>query len=441
MAQGSPKNGHGHGGHVHNDEPRVLPADLSAPADVLKWRTRAFIWAAIFGLGSLVFLFTGHLDHFLRAWVVGFMLIFGLTVGGMALLMVQYVTGGKWGVVLRRPLEAMSRCLPLLALFWLPIGFGAKHLYQWAWVKDAAAALANGTITEAQAHAIEWKRPMLNIHGFWIRAAIYFLIWGFYAWKLNSWSMQREADPNANTEARTTFWRTKFENLSGLGIIVYAFTLTGGAIDWVMSMDVTWYSSIWGLLYLVGQGFSVLAFSIMMVLILSKWQPYETVLRVTEQTDLGKLTFAFVMLNIYLAFSQFLIIWSGNSPEEIPWYLARFGGGWAVIITLDFIFHWVIPFTLLLSRPFKRNKRKMILLCKWIIFARAWDLWWQVEPGFADSRRNLHWSVGMCAYLVVPIFMGACWLAYYFTQLNSRPVFIRHDPHVEELLEPEHVHA
>jgi hypothetical protein len=428
-----------HGHTEHHD--RTLPADLNAPAAVTAWRNRALIWAAVFGLGSLVFLFTGQVDHFLRAWVVGFMVIFGLSLGGMALLMVQYVTGGKWGLLLRRPLEAMSRCIPLIALLWLPIGFGVKRLYIWAAVTNIGQSLANGQISGAEAHAITWKRPMLNIHGFWIRAVIYFVIWAFYMWKLNSWSMQREADPQANTEARTSFWRIKFENLSGFGIIVYAITLLGASIDWVMSMDPTWYSSIWGLVYLVAQGFSVLALAIMTVLYLSKWEPYKTVLRITEQQDLGKLVFAFVMLNIYLNFSQFLIIWSGNSPEEIPWYLNRFGGGWAVVITLDFIFHWVIPFTLLLSRNFKRSKRKMIGLCWWIIFARLFDMWWQVEPGFPDARRNLHWSFGMAAYLVVPVFLLALWLAYYFNQLKSRPVFVVNDPHTPEILEAEHVHA
>jgi hypothetical protein len=427
-----------HGTTEHHD--RTLPADLNAPAAVTAWRNRALISAAVFGLLSLVFLFT-NLDYFLRAWVVGFMLIFGLSLGGQALLMVQYLTGGKWGLLIRRPLEAMSRCLPLIAILWLPIGFGAKRLYIWAQITDIPQALANGVISLEQAHAMTWKHPMLNLHGFWIRYVIYFLIWFFYMWKLNSWSMKREADTSANTEERTTYWRIRFENLSGLGVIVYAITLTGAAIDWVMSMDPTWYSSIWGLVYLVAQGFSVLALAIMTVLYLSKWEPYKTVLRITEQQDLGKLVFAFVMLNIYLNFSQFLIIWSGNSPEEIPWYLNRFGGGWAVIITLDFIFHWVIPFTLLLSRDFKRSRRKMLALCWWILFARAFDYFWQVAPGFPDMARNLHWTFGMAGYVVIPAFLLSVWFAYYFTQLKSRPVFVRNDPHVPEILEAEHVHA
>jgi hypothetical protein len=423
----------------HHD--RGLPADLSAPPEVRAWRSRALVVAAISGLLSLVFLFTGNLDHFLRAWVVGYMVIFGLTAGGIAVLMLQYVTGGKWGLLLRSPLEAMTRCLPLIVVLWLPIGFGVKRLYIWAAVTNVGQALHDHLITGAEAHAIAWKRPMLNIEWFWIRAFIYFAIWGIYTWRLNVMATQREADPLANTQARVKYWQTRFENLSGFGIVVYAILLQAAAIDWVQSMDPTWYSTVWGFVYLVAEGFSVLALGIMTAIYLAKYEPYKRILRITEQQDLGKLVLAFVMLNIYLNFGEFLIIWSGNSPEEIPWYLNRFGGGWAVVITLDFIFHWVIPFTLLLSRDFKRSRAKMIGLCWWILFARLFDTWWQVEPGFPDARRNLHFSLGMMAYITVPVFLMAIYLAYFYHQLTVKPVFVRNDPHVPEILEAEHVHA
>jgi hypothetical protein len=274
----------------------------------------------------------------------------------------------------------------------------------------------------------------------WARAAIYFSIWGIYCWRLNVMSTQRDADPTANEQHRVKYWRTRLENLSGFGIIVYAVMLQAAAIDWVQSMDITWYSTMWGFIYLVAEGFSVLALGIMTAIYLAKYEPYKRILRITEQQDLGKLVLAFVMLNIYLNFAQFLIIWSGNSPEEIPWYLNRFGGGWGAIILMDFIFHWVIPFTLLLSRDFKRSRKKMLGLCWWIMFARLFDFWWQVEPGFPDARRNLHFSVGMLAYITVPVFLLSLYLAYYYHQLMAKPVFVRNDPHVPEILEAEHVH-
>jgi len=207
------------------------------------------------------------------------------------------------------------------------------------------------------------------------------------------------------------------------------------------SLDPTWYSSVYGLLFLVGQGYGVLALSIIVAIGLSKGEPFKTILRTTEQHDLGKLTFAFVMLNIYLAFGQFLIIWSGNLPEEIRWYLDRFMGGWGVIITLDFIFHWVIPFTLLLSRDLKRNKKRLLRICQWMVFARAFDLFWLIEPNFKDAARNLHFSWGILEYAAVPAAMTALWVAFFCTQLKSRPLVQLNDPHVAEILEPEHAHA
>jgi hypothetical protein len=278
---------------------------------------------------------------------------------------------------------------------------------------------------------------MLNVKAFWIVNLICFAIWGFYTWRLNALSLQRDADKAGNT----AIWIKRMENLSGFGLVVYAITMSAAVIYWVMSLDVTWASSIYGLLFLVGQGYQTLALAIITVLSLSKAEPFKTILRTTEQHDLGKFTFAFVMLNIYLAFSQYLIIWSGNLPDEIPWYLNRFQGGWGIIATLNFIFHGLIPVSLLLSRDIKRNKTRLIRVAQWMIFAKAFDLFWLVEPNFPDAARNLHFSLGMLEYIAVPVAMTALWVAFYCTQLKSRPLVATNDPHLAEILEPEHAHA
>jgi hypothetical protein len=425
---------------AHAPHAKVLPADLSAPPFVNAWRARALIVAILFTVVAVVLAFLDGplgLDHVYRAYVVGMMLTFGWCCGGMTLLMVQYVSGGKWGLLLRRPLEAMSRTMPLVFAYWLIYGaFMLKKLYLWAAYPDAASALKAG-LTEGQAHAIEWKHGMLNVPAFWGVGLVCFAIWGYYAYRLNTLSLKREEDTLANTP----FWIKKFENISGFGILVYSLTMTAAVIYWVMSMDVTWYSSVYGLLFLVGQGYSVLALGILTSLALSKAEPFKTILRGTEQYDLGKFTFAFVMLNMYLAFAQFLIIWSGNLPEEIPWYLNRINGHWGIICTLDFMFHWLIPFSLLLSKDIKRNKKRLMRICQWMIFAKAFDLFWLVEPNYPDAARNLHFSWGILEYAAVPVAMAALWVAYYCTQLKSRPLVQTNDPHLAEILEPEHAHA
>jgi hypothetical protein len=322
-------------------------------------------------------------------------------------------------------------------VYWLVIAFEMKKLYLWARIGDASAALKAGWINEIQAHAIEFKRPMLNPTAFVVTSVVCFLIWGLYTWRLNALGLKRDLDSPANTP----MWIKKLENISGPGILIYSLTMTACVIYWVMSLDVTWYSSVYGLLFLVGQGYQVLALGIIVSIGLSKDEPFKTILRQTEQHDLGKFTFAFVMLNIYLAFSQFLIIWSGNLPEEIPWYLDRFQGGWGVIITLDFIFHWLIPFTLLLSRDIKRNKKRLVLVCQWMIFAKAFDLFWLIEPNFPGAARNLHFSWGILEYIAVPVALVSFWIAYFCMQLKTRPLVQTNDPHVAEILEAEHAHA
>ena len=426
--------------------PRVLPTKLDSPELILAWRSRALAVCAVFTLVSLIFLLTtGGAAHMLRAYLLGFMTCFGFAGGGLVMLMLQYVTGGKWGLLLRRPLEAMTRTLPLVALMFLPIGLLAKHLYLWARYPTAATALdayKNHLITHEEQLTMNAKRTMLSPSSVWLQTVIIFGVLILFAYLLNKWSLQRDADPAAGSEASFDRWRVRFENLSGPGIFIYVVLLTAGAIDWIKSLDVTWYSSIWGLQFLVGQGYAVLALGILTVILLSRVEPMRTMLRTTEQHDLGKFAFAFVMLNMYLTFAEFLIIWSGNVPDEIPWYLNRIHGGWWYICTADFICHWVLPFCLLLSRELKRDKRRMIWLTSFMIFARLLDMFWLIEPNFRNAAGNLHirGNISILAYVTVPIAVLACWAAYYLTQLNLRPLISVNDPHLEEMLEPEHAH-
>ncbi len=442
--------GHEHNGEAggHNDHygPRPLPASLAAPEIVSAWRMRALIVAAVAILLTIPFAFSHEgKNHILRAYLMGYMICFTFAGGGLVLLMLQYVSGGKWGLLLRRPLEAMTRTIWLVGLMFVPIIFLWKHLYQWAAYPTAgsvAEALGNHWISLEQALTLNAKRAMLNPVPAIVQTVVIFAILLTFQFLLNKWSLQRDADPERGTEPSYDRWRIKFENLSGIGILIYVLLLTDGAILWIKSLDVTWYSSIWGLQFLVGQGYAVLALGILTVILLSRYEPMKTMLRATEQHDLGKLAFAFVMLNIYLCFAEFLIIWSGNIPDEIPWYLNRIRGGWWVVCSADFICHWLIPFVLLLSRDLKRNKQKMIWLTSFMIFARCVDMFWLIEPNFADAARNLHiaGNIGILAYITVPVAVISLWAAYYMTQLQARPLIVVNDPHVEEMLEPEHAH-
>lgn len=423
--------------------PRVLPVDLSAPPVIAAWKTRSLMVAAAGLILSVIVGFLGGFDHIVRGYLLAFMLCFGFAGGGLCMLMLQYVTGGKWGLIMRRPMEAMTRTTPLLIVLFIPLIIFGKRLWLWAAYPTHQAVeqgMQNGVLNAAEAHALDWKRPMLTPFHVTLEIAVVFgfmLLWGYI---LNRWSVQRDADPAAGTLPSFEYWRIRAENLSGIGILIYVVLLTVIAIDLMMTLDITWYSTMYGLIFLVGQGYGVLALGTHTIIRLSRFQPLATALRKTEQYDLGKFILGFVMLNIYLSFAQFLIIWSANSPEEIPWYLNRIRGGWWVICSLDFIFHWVVPFCLLLSRSFKYDNRKMLALTAWIIFARCFDLFWMIEPNFPGAAGNLHMSFGILAYITVPLCVIGVWMWMYLTNLASRPLIVRNDPHTAEVLEPEHAH-
>jgi hypothetical protein len=432
--------------HDAHHGPRTLPAILTAPEAVATWRMRAGIVAVVFGLLSLVFLLVpGGKHNLLRAYLMGYMTCFNFVGGALALLMVQYVSGGKWGQILRRPLEAMTRTIWIVILMVVPVLLLMKHLYVWAmWTKPAETLQAyhQGLITNEQHLDIDYRHAMLRPSRAIIQAAIVFAFLALVITLLNKWSVQRDQDPLAGTLESNDKWRTRFENLSGPSIFIYVVLMTDFVIVFVKSLDVIWASSVYGLQFLVAQGYAVLALGVMTLILLSKYEPIKSLLRTTEQHDIGKLMFAFVMLNIYLTFAEFLIIWSGNIPDEVTYYLKRIHGDWWWICTADVVCHWVIPFCLLLSRDIKRSKKKLLWVAGFMIFARLIDMFWLIAPSFDDMAGNLHikGNLGILAYLTVPISMVAFWMVFYLTELMKRPLLNVNDPHTEELLEPEHAH-
>jgi hypothetical protein len=441
---------HEHGatlGHaeVHHG-PRTLPTVLTAPEFVGRWRTRAGIISAVFALLSLVFLAVpGGKDHLLRAYLMGYMTCFNLCGGALAFLMVQYVSGGKWGLILRRPLEAMTRTIWVVIALFIPVLFFMKHLYLWAAYTTPAATLKayhDGLLTNEQHLDIDYRHVMLRPGPAVVQAAIFFAFVVLIITLLNKWSLDRDKDPLAGTTASNEKWRIRFENLSGPSILLYVILMTDFVIVFVKSLDVIWASSVYGLQFLVAQGYGVLALGILTLILLSRYEPIRTLFRTTEQHDLGKLAFAFVMLNIYLTFAEFLIIWSGNIPDELTYYLKRIHGHWWWFCTLDVVCHWVIPFCILLSRDIKRSKNKMVWVACFMIGARLIDMFWLIAPSFTDDAGNLHiaGNLGMFAYITVPVALVSFWMVFYLRELSQRPLLNVNDPHTEEILEPEHAH-
>ena len=398
----------------------VKQLDLTAPPIVKTIGQRSLIVGVVFGLIALILAFLRP-EQFFRAYLLGFMCWLGVSLGSMAILMIRHLTGGGWGMVIRRILGAAMRTLPLLALLFIPIILGMHKLYIWAQPLDQ---IADKHLRE---HLKDITKTYLTTNGFVIRAIFYFAIWNLLSYLLSHWSRQTDrAGAADNTE--------RFKAVAGPGLILYGFTISFAAIDWVMSLDPSWISTIFGLVILIGEVLSAMCFAVVVERILFNYKPMSEMLSPDFVHDHGKWMLTFVMVWAYFNYSQWLIIWAGNLPSEITYYMRRLNGGWGYVGLFIIIFHFAIPFGTLLSRPFKRNIRKLVWLAVWLMLMRYLDLFWIIEPNFSTT---FHVTV---ADIVVPIAIGGFWLAYFFRNLGSLPLLPLYDPSAGEVLHPQHHH-
>jgi hypothetical protein len=356
------------------------------------------------------------LARFYQAYLVAYTFWMGLVLGSMALLMVQHLSGGAWGVVIRRPLEAAVRTMPIMAVLYVPIWFGMHDLYHWT----HADAVASDTV-------LQQKQPYLNETFFLIRQLLYFSIWTAISWALTRWSAEqdRTGDPGLVR---------KFSILSGAGLVIYSLTVTFAMVDWTMSVNPHWYSTMWGPMYMVGQGLSAMSFAIVVLIMLSQVAPLDRVITSAHLHDLGKLLFAFLMLWAYLTFSQFLIIWSANLAEEIPHYLIRWDNGYQWVSVFMIVAHFALPYVLLLSRDIKRDWKRLRMVATWVLVARIVEYYWHVAPEFHTEGL----SVGLLDF-AVPIAIGGIFLALYAGNLKARSLLPVNDPGLAKAL-AHHVH-
>ena len=400
--------------------------DLTPPPVVLTIAQRSLVVGIAFGIVSVILAFLRP-DEFYRGYLLGFMSWLGVSLGSMAILMIRHLTGGGWGMVIRRILGAAMRTLPLLAILFIPmiIAVAQHRIYPWAM---PLASIQDQHIREHLDKHSFIKDAYLNFSGFLIRAIIYFAIWNLLSFLLSHWSRQtdREGHPD-NTQ--------KFKAVAGPGLILYGFTITFAAIDWVMSLDPSWISTIFGLIILIGEVLSAMCFAVVVERILVNYKPMSVMLKPDFVHDHGKWMVTFIMMWAYFSFSQWLIIWAGNLPSEITFYIQRISFGWGGIALFLALFHFVVPFAILLSRPFKRDIRKLVWLAIWLMIMRYVDLFWIIEPNFSK-----HFSITI-ADIVVPIAIGGFWLWYFFRNLGSLPLLPAYDPSVGEVLEPAHHHG
>lgn len=398
-------------------ETSVLPAILE------RAKRPALLTGIVLLALSVLMLFFGASGDFYRSYLLGFFLILGLTLGSLGLLFVHHLVGGAWGFIIQRMLEAATRTLPVVGLLFLPIlahVLTSEHpIYHWA---EHGAAEHD----EILAH----KAPYLNTTFFAVRAAIYFAVWMALVFVINRLSKRQDETGDGRLSNR-------LGNVSAPGIVLYVVTMTFAAFDWAMSLDPHWFSTIYGLIFVVGQALSAMAFMIL-VLPLARRSPDLGVAVTTDRLhDLAKLMFALTCLWAYVQLSQFLIIWYGNLPEEVIFYHLRSQGGYEVIGIFLVFGQFVLPFLFLLSRWPKRSLVWAPRIAAWVLAVRFVDLYWYLMPhpeaGTHEAHLHLH-----PVQLTAPLGLLALWVFLFLFNLERRPLLPQHDPRWKEKLEHGH---
>jgi hypothetical protein len=379
-------------------------------AEIGRLGSRSLLLGGV-GLALTALGFMTSRETFMQSYLIAFIFWMGITMGSLAVLMVQYLSGGAWGLIARRILEAATRTLPLMIVLFLPIAFQLPSLYSWA----RPEALADPEIQK--------KAAYLNANFFYARAALFFVVLAVLTFTLNRWSKQQDESAPLLPGPQDR----RFRVLSGPGLVLYVLIVTFMSVDWIMSLDPHWYSTIFGILTLGGQGLATMAFTLLVLSMLSRFKPMSDIATPENFHDLGKLMFAFVMLWAYFSVSQLIIIWSANLPEEIPFYLKRFSGPWEPVSVAVLLGQFALPFALLLSRSLKRNPRAVGRVALFILLMRVVDIAWTIGPMVRPEGMGLHWLD-----FAAVAGMGGLWLTYFWRNLAGRALVPARDPYFKD---------
>jgi hypothetical protein len=393
--------------HFESEAPQSLPWE--------RYQRNALI-VGVAGVALCVLAALFDRQAALASYLAAYLFWLGIALGSLAVVTLHYLVGGFWGFLIRRPLEAAMMTLPLMGLLFLPILLDLGALYPWARA-DAAAD-----------KALALKRFYLNTSFFIVRAVIYFILWIGLALLMNLGSKQQDQTEDTAPTRRN-------EALAGPGLVLYFLSMTFAAVDWGMSLEPHWYSTIYGAMLMIGQGLSALAAMVIVASLLTRTRALSSVAHPDTFHDVGNLLLAFTMLWAYMAFSQYLIIWSGNLTEEIPWYLHRSLGIWWWLALSLIVFHFFLPFFLLLNREAKRQHQSLWKIAFLILIVHAINDAWLILPSMEPAGALRFWAV-IPAYLGI----GGLWAAVFIRQLKGRPLVPQHDPMLAEALVHHGVH-
>jgi hypothetical protein len=378
------------------------------------------LWARLPMLGGIVGLVAlggsfaaglGQPDQLYHSYLTSFYYFLTIALGALFFVLVQFATRAGWSVAVRRVAEHVAGTLPLFALLFVPILLGFHHLYEWSHEQVVAGD-----------HVLQHKQPFLNSTGFVLRSVFYVAAWALLGWFFRRASMRQDEGGDPAITRR-------LQSLSAPALIVFALTLTFAGFDWIMSLDPHWYSTVFGVYLFAG---SVVAIIATLILLLLQLQASGVMVRVVSWEhyhDLGKFLFAFTVFWAYIAFSQFMLIWYGNIPEETAWFKHRWGHGWEVVSVLLAVGHFGLPFLFLLSREVKRRRATLLIACSWLLVMHYVDIYWLVMPSLHGEHFQIHWLDAATLIGVGGLFVGALGLT-----LRGQALVPVRDPRLAESL-------
>lgn len=385
----------------------VVAVDDSMP--FAKWRTIALV-AGVIGLVLSAAGAFMDATQFFRSYLVAFLFVASLSLGCIVILMIQYLTGGAWGLMIRRIAEAGARMMPLVLIAFVPIVFGMNRIYPWT----------NADLM-AHDHLLHAKAKYLNTPFFIGRSAFFLLAWVVIAFLLTRWSEQQEE--------RVEFSRIRsLGKISAGGLVFMALTMTFASVDWLMSLEPKWFSTMFGISYMVGNTLSGFAFVIVIATLLYRYEPLSRFVTAQYFRDLGNLLFATIMFWAYVTFSEFLLIWYANIREEVPWYLTRMNGGWGYVTLMMAGLHFFLPWFILLMRSVKDRADRLRVIAILMLVMRVVYYFWTVAPAFHETL-HISWMDFATVIGLVGI-----WFFFFATQIRRLPLLPMHETQVREAL-------
>jgi hypothetical protein len=366
---------------------------------------------AVLGAAGCAILGAGNPKQFFFSWLVSFLFFTSLGIGGLFFVLIQYASQGSWGIVVRRIGETVFATIPVMALLFVPVLIGLHDLYSWS----APGAAEHDAL-------IRWKSPFLNVPFFLIRAAIYFGAWSALAVLYFRGSRGQDATGDPAVSAR-------LRRFAGPGIIILALTSSFASVDWIMSLTPHWYSTMMGVYFFAGSFVGFIALLSVMAVAMRRAGLLETVVTPEHLHDIGKFLFAFTAFWAYIGFSQFLLIWYANLPEETIFYKARIAGSWKMVSIFLMVGHFGIPFFYLMGRAVKRHGATLALGGGWLLAMHFLDLYWQVMPTLHPEgiRPSI---LDVAAFLAV----GGCFVAAAGWLMRRQALVPLRDPRLAESL-------